>query len=234
MSSTGGSGTRWRRYTAEVLTIVVGILLALAADEGRQALANRATERDALASLRGEFAADVKELKADQAQREEKLANIELLMRLRTGATERQPPADMAKALLDLLGWRYYTASHPVLDDLASTGRLDLIRSNRLRAALMRFGQERSRVGVVEQYERDFIASQVAPYLAGRVDLDALSSDSPERVAAAVASADAMLGDAQFGSLLHLSRERTQSSNRFGERLMASVVDVQRELGPKD
>lgn len=234
MSSNEGSAKRWRRFTAEVLTIVLGILLALAADEGRQALANRATERDALASMRSEFAADVRELKADQADRQQKLANIDLLIRIRTGAAERPPATEMAKAWLDLLGWRYYTASHPVLDDLASTGRLDLIRSNKLRAALMRFGQERSRVGVVEQYERDFIANQVAPYLAARVDLEALSSDSPERVAAAVASADGMLGDAQFGSLLYLSRDRTESSHRFGERLLASVAAVQGQLGPQD
>lgn len=41
-----------RRYAAEVVTIVVGILLALAADAGRQYLADRATEREILADWR--------------------------------------------------------------------------------------------------------------------------------------------------------------------------------------
>ena len=224
----------WRRYAAEALTIVVGILLALAADAGRQYFADRASEREILTALRVEFAADVTELETDQAHRTQKLASIDLLNRVRAGKDKSPPPDALAGAMLDLLDWRFYTASHPVLDDLVTTGRLDLIQSDELRHMLMVFGQERSRIGVTEQYEREFVASYIAPYLATRLDLEALSSDSPARVAAAVLPANEVLADKSFGSLLYLSRDRTQGSRNFGQTLLTAVSNVQRVLAKHD
>jgi len=222
---------RWSRFTEEVSTIVLGILLALAANAGYQYFADRASERGILRALRVEFAADVVELEADRRNRSRKLASIDLLRAVRTGAIETPPRDAMAKALLDCLEYRFYTASHPVLDDLLTTGRLDLLRSDELRRALMVFGQARSRIGVIEQREREFVASRVEPYLGARLDLDALTSDSTEDVAAAVSSASEVLADREFGSLLHLNRERTQGSLEFADRLLASVREVQRILG---
>lgn len=228
------SGSRWRHYAAEVVTIVIGILLALAADAGRRYLADRATEQDILASLRVEFAADVRELDADQENRIRKLADIDLLSAVRKGTAEAPPPDRLAQALLGTLDYRFYTASHPVLDDLLATGQLELIRSDELRHALMVFGAARSRVGVVEQREREFVASQFEPYLAARLDLEALSSDSPDEVAAALSPAAGVLAERNFGSLLYLDRNRTNSSSGFAELLLNAVSEVRRILGSAD
>jgi len=228
------AGPRWRRYAAEVVTIIVGILLALAADAGRQYLADRGTEREMLAALRVEFAVDVREIDADQKARANKLAAIELLSAARADATRMPSPEELAAAVLSNLNWRYYTASHPVLDDLLTTGRLDLLRSSELRRAILAFQQERSRIGVTEEQEREFVMRQVAPYLAARLDLEALSSPrSPAQHAAALRAIPGVLAEASFGSLLFLNRDRTENSTRFADKLLETVTAVQKLLGEK-
>jgi hypothetical protein len=223
-----------RRYAAEVLTIVVGVLLALAADAGRQYLADRATEREILAALRVEFAADVREIGADQNRRARKLAAIALLDRERTGDPDDPPPDTLAAAVALSMDWRWYTASHPVLDDVLSTGRLELLRSVDLRRALMDFGQERARLAVIEQGEREFVAREVEPYLASRLDLSGLASPrSPEQRAAAMRALPDLLADQTFGSLLYLDRARTESSRDYAAGLLDKVSAVQAALGPE-
>jgi len=221
---------RWSRYAAEVVTIVAGILLALGADAGRQYLVDRQSEREILAALRIEFAADVAEITRDQEKRTEKLASIDLLRNVRAGAVAPPPPEVLAGALLQTLHYRFYTASHPVLDDLLQTGRLELIRSDDLRYALMIFGQRRSRLGVVEQRERDFVADQFEPYVGAKLDLEALASDSPDKVTAALNDVSGMLAERNFGSLLYLNRNRTNPSLAYGELLLAAVTDVQQVI----
>jgi hypothetical protein len=221
---------RWSRYAAEVVTIVVGILLALGADAGRQYLVDRQSEREILAALRIEFAADVSEITRDQEKRSEKLAGIDLLRDVRAGAVASTSPKALADALLQTLDYRFYTASHPVLDDLLQTGRLELIRSNELRYALMIFGQRRSRIGVVEQRERDFVADQFEPYVGAKLDLEALASGSPDKVAAALNDISGMLPERNFGSLLYLNRDHTNLSLAYGEELLAAVTEVQQVL----
>jgi len=230
MTGPQSTTSRWSRFAEEVVSIVIGILLALAANAGYRYVADRASEREMLRALRVEFAADVTELQADQRGRTRKLASIDLLTAVRRGAIQRPVPDTMAKALLSILNYRFYTASHPVLDDALMTGRLDLIRSDNLRHALMVFGQERSRIGVVEQREREFVASQFEPYLGARVDLEVLASDSSDAVATALRSVTAVLTDTGFGSLLYLDRVRTQSSFNFASTLLDAVFAVQRLL----
>jgi len=226
------SEPRWRRRAAEALTIVVGILLALAADAGRQYVADRGTERDILAALRMEFAVDVQELEADQDQRGQKLAAIELLSGVHSGSVQSADLDGLADALLWTMNWRYYTPSHPVLDDLLTTGRLDLIRSGDLRRALMAFQGERARVAVAEERERDFVARDVQPYLAARLDLEALSSlRSPEQRSAALRALPDVIAAPNFGSLLYLDRKRAESSSSFASGLLEAVHTVQKALG---
>jgi len=234
MTESGKGSSRWNRFAEEVVSIVIGILLALAANAGYQYLADRASEREMLRALRGEFAADVTELGADQSYRTRKLAAIDLLTVVRTGTAKIPPPDTLANALQEILDYRFYTASHPVLDDALMTGRLELIRSDDLRQALMVFGQARSRIGVIEQREREFVASQLEPYLGGQLDLGALTSGSHEAVAAALRSIAAVFADNRFGSLLYVNRDRTQDSFNFGDRLLGTVVDVRRLLGDGD
>jgi len=214
------------------MTIVVGILLALAADAGRQYLADREAEREILAALRVEFAADVREIEADQKSRAAKLTAIKLLGDLHAGTAERPEPEELAATLMQTVNWRFYTASHPVLDDLLTTGQLDLITSDDLRLALMKFGQERSRIAVTEEQERNFVVRELEPYLAARLDLEALVSPrSPEQFAATARAVPSLIPDTTFSSLEYLNRKRTETSMRYAGILLDAVSAVQKLLG---
>lgn len=225
------SSPRWRRFVVEVLTIVLGVLLALGADEGRQYVSDRATEREILTALKGEFDEDTVEIGNDQANRLAKLDAIERLDGARSDTATMPPPDTLARDVVWLLDWRYYTARHPILDDALSTGRFDLIRSSALRQALVVFQQERSRIGVTEEQERAFVSRQLEPYLTERLDLEALSSPrTPEQRARALRALPSLLQDPTFGSILFLARDRTESSHGFANRLLATVNSVRKEL----
>ena len=225
------SSLRWSRFTVEVLTIVLGVLLALGADEVRQYVSDRATEREILTALKGEFDTDTVEIGSDQAWRQAKLGAIERLNGARSGTATMPPPDTLAREVLWLPSWRYYTARHPILDDALSTGRFDLIRSSGLRQALVVFQQERSRIGVTEAQEREFVLQQLEPYLAEHLDLEALSSPrTPEQRAQALRALPSLLQDKTFGSILFLARDRTENSHDFADRLLATVSSVRKEL----
>ncbi len=228
----GNHELRWSKIAVEVVTIVLGILLALAADAARQYAADRGEEKEILAALRVEFAADVREIGNDQESRTVKLAAIERLSRVHAGLADLPPQDSLASVIEQIINYRFYTASHPVLDDVLSTGRLDLLRSDDLRRALMLFGQERSRTGVVEQEERTFVSGQLGPYLSHRLDLEAiLSPRSPRQLTDGLKAVPALLADPTFGSLLNRDRVRTDVSYRFAGILLDAVLEVQKALG---
>lgn len=222
-----------RYFGQEVVTIVVGILLALGANAAYKYFADRADEREILAALRVEFEADIAEIDADQKHRDEKLAAIRLLLDTETGTAGGSSPRAFTAAVEATIGYRFYTASHPVLDDVLTTGRLDLIRSDALRQALMRFGAARSRIGVVEQLERDFVSSQLEPFVASRLDLASLGAASPVPTPNAIDAVSVLRTDPHFRSLLFLDEKRTKSSHGFAELLRERVLEVQAALGPQ-
>ena len=222
-----------RRFGAEVVTIVVGILLALGANATYQYSADRADERKILAALRVEFEADIVEIDADQKHRVEKLAAIQLLLDVGPGAAGGSSPQAFAAAVEATIDYRFYTASHPVLDDVLTTGRIDLIRSDAVRQALMRFGAARSRIGVVEQLEREFVSSRMEPFVASRLDLASLGAASPVPTPDAIEAVSVLCTDPHFRSLLFLDEKRTKSSHGFAELLRERVLEVQAALGPQ-
>jgi hypothetical protein len=62
-----------------------------------------------------------------------------------------------------------------VFDDLVSSGRLQLLRSDAIRAGLLTYAQALDKNTLTEQTTREFVADRFAPYLSRRVPLDAVS-----------------------------------------------------------
>jgi len=220
-----GPRLAWGRYTAEAATIVVGILLALAADAAWGYRTDRALEREILAALRIEFTRDQQEIEDDLRARETKIYYLDRLSAYRSGSGAPLPLDSVPDALRNLTRFRFYTPSHPVLDETIAAGRLDLIRSDSLRRALMLFQAERERIRVVEEQEQDVVWSQVAPYFADRLDLDLLMSGGPLARSAAEAFV-AATDDPVFGSMLYLNRRRAESSQNYTARLRTAVDAV--------
>lgn len=228
-----------RHYTAELVTIFVGIVLALLADAAWDYRVERVRERQYLVGLRAELGRSAFDLAADQEVRTAALIDIATLVAASRGDTVLGD-AEGARAINSLANYRLFSPARAVLDDLIDSGNLRVLRSDSLRFALQRYIQQLETLAVVEARERDFIAETVEPYLASALRMDGLlplqSYDDP--IEGAPANADrfrAMLRDDTFASLAFMRWERSQTASRFGRSLHrtidALIAMVDAELG---
>ena len=97
---------------------------------------------------------------------------------------------------------------------------------------LMTYVQERGRVPVFDELERDFVASRLEPYLASRIALDRLlgASSPPGAVAAESGRVLSLLADDTFGSLLEIRMERTQQASVFARIVRQAVAEVRTSI----
>lgn len=218
----------WRRYAIEAFTIVFSVLLALALDALWDYRGDRVREREYLTGLAQEFRASARELEADQIERRRILDRVErLLEHARAGATDL-PQDSLGPWLAAVLNYRYYTPVHSVLGDLTSSGNLGLLRSDTLRRELLEYEQERRRLAVIEERERDFVAAQIEPFLAGNLPLAAyltldVFDNDPEPVDPRVEPFRTLLRDPASAGLLMLRWERTDGARRFGAAVDRSI-----------
>lgn len=217
---------KWNGRAVEVLTIAASILLALGADAGWDYQRDRADEAELLAGIATEFDEAVDELRTDSLARDAMHRRYQMALAHRKG--EATPPDSLEAIFVSLLDWRFHTPGHAVLDDALSSGRFQLIRSDSVRTAVMRYQRQRERLEVFEAAEREIVADQVEPYLAGRLALDRLLSPAdPEEVSR---FGDLLRDDDTFGSLLMLKRQRTRMARVFAGIAAARAEDVVRVL----
>ena len=236
MTQSGSRG--WSRYVLEALTIVFSVLFALAIDALWDYRLDRVAEREYLAGLRDEFEASAVELESDKLEREKILRRTEALL-ARTRGVGDVPADSLGPWTASALNYRFFTPVHSVLDDLMSSGNLKLIRSRALRRALLDYEQERQRLAVIEQRERDFLAEQLEPHLARSLPLDdyltldVFDNDPVLEPPPAVAPYRRLLDDPTTASLLHLRWERSEGARAFARNVERSIQRV-RTLLPND
>ena len=165
---------RWSRVVAEGAVIMVSILLAFAVDAWWQERGEIRLEREYLVGLLGELEDSRLELDSDLAARAELEWGLERLIRSSDGSA--LPPIDSASATLGRARTtRQFAPVRSVFDDLVSSGRLQLLRSDAIRAGLLTYAQALDKNALTEQTTREFVADRFAPYLSQRVPLDAVS-----------------------------------------------------------
>lgn len=219
------------QYGAEALTIVVGILLALAADAGWSWFGDRADEARLIDGLREEFAEAEREITADMASRERTVAITDSL--LDAGAGSGVASLADAEAMSDLMNWRFYTPAHPFLDDALSSGRIELIRSGEIRRAIMAYVQERERIKVFDDEERAFVSGRLEPFMVTRLSLERLRGlRGPDAVTSELGRLLELTRDQEFRSLLFLRRERSEQGRSYGANLRDTIRGVRDALGP--
>lgn len=216
-------------------TIVVGIVLALLLDQGWRTASDRLEEREAIAGLRAEFETGRSELAADQQARREALVRLERLLAVADGGPAVHPDS-VAAYTAAMLDYRFYTPSHPVLDDLIASGRLHLLRSDALRYRIMRYLQERDRLAIVEERERRFSADRMEPWLLDHLPLGPPRTPDDELLWGPHVdpeSLDDALLDPSFRTLLVLRVERTDIALRFSSGLGRSLEAALASLDPR-
>lgn len=210
-------------HLVQSATIVIGVLVALVLGSMWEYLGDRLREREYEAGLLQEFRNARRELAADQAARDTILGRTERL--LDPVLASRIPPDSLPSYLASIVDFRFFTPSHPVLEDLIAGGNLDLLGSGPLRSAILRYTQERDRLEVVEERERRFVSEQVEPHLVRnlRVSLrpaDELYFSTDE------GGFDAMVERPEFRTLMALRWDRTELARRFATGLGFRIEDV--------
>lgn len=168
------SGRTMARLSAELVVIVAGVLIALAAENGWGSLQDRRFEVAALESLRAE-------LEAAEAQLTEYVTRDSTIMRHADRILNRTAmPADSLALRVSRM---FNTIPDEVrlltLDELVGTGRLHLFRSRELRLALLDFDSKaRTLAGYNDQMEAQW-NTVARPVLYARLNWDDLAAQFP-------------------------------------------------------
>ncbi|MEJ2206343.1 MAG: hypothetical protein P8170_19810 [Gemmatimonadota bacterium] len=209
-------------------TIVLGVLVALVLGSMWEYLGDRLREGEYEAGLLQEFNNAHLELAADQAARDTILERTERLLDPTFSGTLH--PDSLPPYLATIVDFRFFTPSHPVLEDLIAGGKLDLLQSDALRSAILRYVQERDRLEVVEERERRFVSEQVEPYLV-RTLMVSLRPEDELYFSTGTEEFEAMLRGREFRTLMALRWDRTDLARRFATGLGFRIADVIEALG---
>jgi hypothetical protein len=212
--------SRVLRVIGELTIIVVGVLLALAADAAWDAHNDRQRERTYLVALLAEMQTAQGELERDQMNRAERTAALDSLANRfdQAGAD----PESVTRWVLIASDLVFFLPPTAVYDDLVSSGSLRLLRSQELRLALMTYGQERSKLSLTEDRERTLIEGDLRPYL-----MDSFSIDSGPAPPALV---NQLLGDRRFWNLATERQRRLVITLNMAQRVDTAIAGVIRLL----
>ena len=200
---------RWKRLVGELIVVAVGVFLALAADAAWQRHQDRSQEDRYIRHLRTELLSARSELTSDRTTRLERMAVLDSLQ----GQVGRRTVSDttVARWIRKSLGHATFFPPTAVLDDLISSGKLDLIRSDEIRFALMGYSQELSRLGYVEGIEGDFIYEKFSPFILEHVSITGRGPRS--------GAVDSLLASRTFENLVARRRSRLVNVLAWSERL---------------
>lgn len=188
-----------KRILVEGPAIVVSILLAFAIDAWWDRRGERRLEAEYLSSLAGEVRAGLTELEGDLDGRER------LRTRLLYVLSVEAVPADSIRVLLrDASSVSNIAPPTAVMDDLVSSGRLPLIRSEEIREALMLYRQMLSKNDANEAPHHAFVNGRFIPYLSETIPIgDVVLTSLPESgIRASDATLQALREDVRFRNML--------------------------------
>lgn len=218
----------------EIVLVVIGILIALQINTWNQDRMNSENEANILLGLREEFIAADKELEADHFARISIIKTAETVLTLHLDNTSLNISQDSIQGFFNrFFSFRYYTTAHPVLDDLHTSGRLNLIKSDAIRHALSLYIQEINRYEIIEERERLFATDQLIPFFSDYLDLSLIAKNRmlPREVDSILLSVSSK---SKLGSLLNRKILYTERAIEYGLRVDQAIdnvlVEIDREL----
>lgn len=159
----------WTRLAAEFVVIVVGVLVALAADAWWTQRGELRTEQDILGRLAQEFATNADRLWETQATQREMVATAEALFVLTGPTTPPVEPDSVALLIVGAMERGTFTPVSGELSSLLSSGDLRLIRDDSLRADLAAWPDLVRRLNESEERNWEDVDRHFIPYLSERI-----------------------------------------------------------------
>nr|WP_299344205.1 DUF6090 family protein [Allomuricauda sp.] len=210
----------------EIVLVVIGILIALWLNNLNQENLDNKREDKILQELQKEFASAATELKNDLKARERHHTATTRLLDFHLEKDSFNIPQDsLSFNLISLISTRFYSTGHPILEDLSSSGNIELIKSDVLRQLLASYIQEKNRYTLVEEREATFVNEQLIPLITKFVDFSKVQNgtvnvDNLER------TFQDLKVNKRYGSVLQLRLQRIHVSMSYGSKLLDVINEI--------
>lgn len=223
--------TQYLAYAVgEIFLVVLGILIALQVNNWNQDRISQKREKQILQGLYQEFKAAAKELEADMKARERYLQAAKVLQQNHLTGDQLNIPTDSIKPFVySLISTRFYSTAHPILDDLSSSGSLELIQSDSIRLLLGIYIQEKNRYTAVEEREGKFTYEQFIPFLSDILNLSHISNDLMKS-SELDKNIEVLKDKNQYGSLIYMRITRVNVALEYGNYVAKSIENVLLQL----
>lgn len=225
------SKLRW--FAAEIVVVVAGVLLALAANSWAGERADRAEEQAILRGLQADFETNRVRLDSTLAYNHRALEAGQRLLALMGSA-----PSDteqVERLLGRTVDWEAYQPVTGRLDALLRSGRLGLIQSDSLQAALAGWETVLEDVRENEQIAVDMHYAHLAPYLWEHIQVRTVGYRAGyERVGSVSAfphELTAVLSDPQFEDLVVERMLNVEALVEDGEDVHRAIDETLRLIG---
>ena len=167
----------WLTLVLELVVVVVGIFLGLQVDSWNDARKDRVLEQQYVASLKADFQADIEELdEAIALAKYRALLNRQLISTIDKGRVEGDPN-EFVWAVFSSFLLNYPSYTRATINDLLSTGNLQLLQDSNLKAAVAEYYTD---IEYREQWKTNWREMQIAvehtlPHL---LDFDVIEAGS--------------------------------------------------------
>ena len=239
----GMRGADWTTLGLEFVLVVAGILLAFQLDRAYQAAQDRQLEERYLERLHADLSRDTADLARVLARTERRIGQVGFLRAVAVEPERAAATPDELVSALEQVTWRSVpTMTTTTYDELRSTGRTVLIRSELLRDMLAGYYgalAEQQRLGLGEDDQDRFRMATVG-LLSGdqlsaiedpdRFDLDVGAGDA---VRIARAFADREAAHPWLGRLEKYQVLMARLARGSRERAREILREIDREIGPR-
>lgn len=189
-----------RSYFAEFVVVFVGVALAFAVENYREASNERTVGDEYLSAFRQDLTADLQMLQEQQDAREAQLTNARTVL----GFFEGKPndPASFFEAYWPVLWELKTTPNRNTMDEVLSSGSLRLIRDPKIRTGLLDLYATYGQIAFFEEHmARDFDMYLYDPTFSSvRIQFRGPWNDTPENRQAV----ETLLGDRRIENGLRL------------------------------
>jgi hypothetical protein len=146
--------TTYLKYAlGEVVLVVVGILIALQINNWNELRKERNREEKFLMSLKADLIVDMESLDNIMAHRKTKVVCANLLLRPQEIASRRE--VQRADSLIaNLLGWMRFVPRTNTLDELISTGNLNIIGNDSIKSMLLALKEKHQEEDIYTEHMR--------------------------------------------------------------------------------
>lgn len=145
---------RYMRYAiGEIVLVVVGILIALQINNWNADQQDRRIERNYLRNLKADLETDLANLDSLTTDRQRKVQSALKLLKLPTPTSQHELAA-MDSLYWNVFGWTSYIPSTATQQELISSGTLNLIENDSIKALMLHLKQQNEKLEVYMAHMR--------------------------------------------------------------------------------